>query len=165
MTESYFKKELKSISKIIGLFLITFLFTPIVNFGQGENSSKLFVDTLHMSFKDTVFNFAFDSIAHDLGKIVPSNENNRLVKYFKYIGSEPITITRTRTGDPHFICEYPRETLIPNKIYSFTICFWHQDRQGKMKKVMGFDLSDGNQISLKFTGTYLPITKKEQITE
>ena len=147
-------------SKILELILITFLFTTCVTFGQSGKSSKLSVDTLNITFKDTVFNFAFDSISHNLGDIVPTNENNRLVKYFKYIGTEPIVITRPWTDDPHFICEYPREPLIPNKIYSLTICFWHQDRQGKMTKVMGFNLSDGNRISFKFTGTYLPITKK-----
>jgi len=145
--------------KVRGLIIITFLFTTLVTYGQSEKSSKLSEDIINITFKDTVFNFAFDSIAHNLGNIVPTNENNRLVKYFKYIGTEPIIITRAWTGDPHYICEYPRESLIPNKIYSFTICFYHQDRQGKMTKVMGFDLSDGNRISFKFTGTYLPITK------
>jgi hypothetical protein len=149
-------------TKIIGLLLMTFLFTTCVTFGQGGKSSKLSVDTFNITFKDTVYKFAFDSISHNLGDIVPTNENNRLVKYFKYIGTAPIVITKARTGDPHFICEYPREPLIPNKIYSFTICFWHQDRQGIIIKEMGFDLSDGNRISLKFTGTYLPITKKDE---
>jgi len=160
-TELYFNIE-QTMTKIRGLILITFLFTTDVTYGQGGRSSKLAMDTLNMTFKDTVFNFAFDSIAHNLGNIVPTNENNRLVKYFKYIGKEPIVITRAWTGDPHFICEYPQEPLIPNKIYSFTICFWHQDRQGKMAKVMGFDLSDGNRISFMFTGTYLPITKQDK---
>ena len=74
-------------TKIIGLILITFLFTTLVTFGQGGKASKLSVDTLNMTFKDTVFNFVFDSISHNLGDIVPTNENNRLVKYFKYIGT------------------------------------------------------------------------------
>ena len=148
-------------SKILELILVTFLFTTCVTFGQSGKSSKLSVDTLNITFKDTVFNFAFDSISHNLGNIVPINKNNRLVKYFKYIGTEPIVLTSPWTGDPHFICEYPREPLIPNKIYSLTICFWHQDRQGKMTKEMGFNLSGGNLIIFKFTGTYLPITKKD----
>jgi len=141
---------------------MTFLFTTVVIYGQGAKTSRHSIDTLNMIFKDTIFNFAFDSIDNNLGKIVPTNENNRLVKYFKYIGTEPIIITRAWTGDPHFICEYPREPLIPNKFYSFTICFWHQGRQGKMSKLMGFYLSDGNRITLKFTGTYLPITKQDK---
>jgi hypothetical protein len=149
-------------TKVRELILITFLFTTVVTYGQVGKSSKLSVDTLNMTFKDTVFNFAFDSIAHNLGNIAPKNENNRLVKYFKYIGTEPIVITRAWTGDPHFICEYPREPLIPNKIYSFTVCFWHLDRLGKMTKVMGFDLSDGNRVSFMFTGTYLSLTKQDK---
>ena len=149
-------------NQIIGLILITFLFTTCVTFGQDGKSSKLSADTLNMTFKDTVFNFAFDSISHNLGDIVPTYENNRLVKYFKYIGTEPIVINRAWTGDPHYICIYPEEPLIPNKIYSFTICFYHQNRLGKMTKTMGFDLSDGTQIYLTFTGTNLPITKKDE---
>lgn len=153
---------IQAMTQVRGLILITFLFTTLVTCGQIGKTPKLSVDTLNITFKDTVFNFAFDSIAHNLGNIVPTNENNRLVKYFKYIGTEPIIISGAWTGDPHFICEYPREPLIPNKIYSFTICFYHQDRQGKMTKVMGFDLSDGNKILFKCTGTYLPITKQDK---
>lgn len=160
-TEPYIKIT-QTMTKVRGLILIIFFFTTLVTYGQSGKSSKLLVDTLNMTFKDTIFNFAFDSIAHNLGNIVPTNENNHLVKYFKYIGTEPILITRAWTGDPHFICEYPREPLIPNKIYSFTICFWHEGRQGKMVKVMGFDLSDSNRILFTFTGTYLPITKQDK---
>jgi len=149
-------------SKTSRLILIVFLFTSLVTFGQVEKSSKLLVDSINVTFKDTVFNIAFDSIAHNLGKIVPTNENNTLVKYFKYIGKEPIVITRVWTGDPHFICEYPREPLIPNKIYSFTVCFWHKERQGKLHKRMGFNLSDGNIITFTFSGTYLPIKDNDE---
>lgn len=138
------------------LLLFIFLLTTILTYGQ---NGKPIMDITNITFRDTIFNIAFDSISHHLGNIVPSNKNNRLVKYFKYIGKEPIFIKKTWTSDPHFICEYPKELLMPNKIYSFTICFWHQDRQGNMTKVMGFDLSDGNRISLKFTGTYIPIEK------
>ena len=139
-----------------------FTFTVALTFGQNGQSQKTIQDSINISFKDTVFSIALDSISHNLGQIVPTNDNNRLVKYFKYIGTEPIFITGAWTGDPHFICEYPKEQLIPNKIYSFTVCFWHQDRQGSMTKMMGFDLSDGNRISFKFTGTYLPIIKQDK---
>ena len=148
--------------KLKKLLLLVFILTTVLTYGKNGKSAKILLDSTNITFKDTVFNFAFDSISHNLGDIVPTNENNRLVKYFKYIGTEPIVITRAWTGDPHFICEYPREPLIPNKIYSFTICFWHQDRQGNMTKIMGFDLSDGNIISFKFTGTYIPIIKQDK---
>lgn len=133
-------------------------------FGQIQKSSKNQLDTSSITFRDTIFNIAFDSIKHDLGKIIPSNENgnDKLLKHFKYLGTDSIYITKAWTGDPHFICEYPHEILIPNKIYSFTTCFWHEGRKGKMTKVMGFDLSDGNRISFTFTGTYLPTSIQEE---
>jgi hypothetical protein len=127
----------------------------LLSFGQ-VIESKLMVDTSTIVFKDTVLNFVFDSISHDLGDILP--ENNFIVKYFKFIGDEPIIIRRAWTGDPHYICEYPTEPLIPNKIYSFKVCFCHQGRQGKMIKLMGFDLNDYERITLVFKGTYLPIS-------
>lgn len=148
--------------KLKGLLLIIFTSTTVLTYGQNGKSEKTIQDTANISFRDTIFNIAVDSISHNLGQIVPTNDNNRLVKYFKYIGTEPIFITRAWTGDPHFICEYPKEQLIPNKIYSFTVCFWHQDRQGSMTKIMGFDLSDGNRVSFKFTGTYIPIIKQDK---
>jgi len=148
--------------KLKGLLLIIFIFTTALTFGQNRQSQKTTQEPANISFKDTVFQIVVDSISHNLGQIVPTNDNNRLVKYFKYIGTEPIFITRAWTGDPHFICEYPKDQLIPTKIYSFTVCFWHKDRQGSMTKMMGFDLSDGNRISFKFYGTYLPIIKQDK---
>jgi hypothetical protein len=149
-------------TKIRSLILSTFLFTTVITFGQYGRSPKIAIDTLNMTFKDTLFNLAFDSIAHNLGYIVPTNENNRIVKYFKYIGTEPISISRAWTGDPHYICSYPYEPLKPNKIYSFTVCFWHEGRWGTMSKTMGFYLSNGQRISFRFKGIYLPITKQGQ---
>lgn len=148
--------------RLIKCFGVLFTFTATFTFGQSEQLQKIAQDTKNITFKDTIFNIAVDSISHNLGQIVPTNENNRLVKYFKYIGTDSIFITKVWTNDPHFICEYPKDQLIPNKIYSITICFWHKDRQGSMTKMMGFFLSDGNRISFKFTGTYLPINKEDQ---
>ena len=137
------------------------LFVTMVIHGQEKNLPKIIVDSANLIFKDTLFNIVFDSVSHDLGMIKPIHENSSLVKHFKYIGKDTIVITRTWTGDPHFICEYPREALIPNKIYSIKICFWHEGKQGKMHKSMGFGLSDGNRVVLRFLGDYLPIDEDQ----
>jgi hypothetical protein len=121
-----------------------------------NSQSHCLTDTTQITFRDTISNIVVDSLTHNLGQIVPTNNYNRLVKYFKYIGTEPVYVVRVWTSDPHYICQYPTEILIPNKVYSFTTCFAHHGRQGKMKKIMGLDLSDGTTISLKFTGTYIP---------
>ena len=101
-------------------------------------------------FKDNIFTIVTDSLSHNLGDIPPIN--NKLVKFFKYIGEKPAYITRAWTGDPHFICEYPKEPLIKGKIYSFTVCFSNQGRVGSFNKVMGFNLSSGERIPFTFKG-------------
>lgn len=143
------------------LVLILTLATTLT-FGQSQRSAKILLDTTSITFRDTIFNIAFDSTSHNLGNIIPTNENenNELVKKFKYLGADTIYIRKAWTGDPHFICEYPQEPLITNKIYSFTVCFFHKGRQGTLYKHMGFNLSDGKKITFKFTGVYLPIEKK-----
>ena len=141
--------------------LLILIFTTILAYGQHGIPKITLADTANIVFKDTVFNIAFDSIFHNLGNIIPTYEHNRLVKHFKYIGTKPILITKVWTSDPHFICDFPNEPLVPNKIYSFTVCFCHQGRQGNMTKVMGFELSDGNRISFQFTGKYIPLEKGE----
>ena len=110
---------------------------------------------VEMLFQDTVFNIAFDSLKHNCGQIIPVADSKYLVKYFKYIGKEPLRITKAWTGDPHFICDYPKEDLIPDKVYSFKVCFSHKGREGKMHKQMGFDLSDGNRVFMLFSGEYI----------
>lgn len=132
-------------------------------YGQSDYSSITSLDKGNMIFRDTVFNIAVDSLSHNLGKIVPTNDHNRLVKYFKYVGKDSIYISRAWTNDPHYICEYPKDVLIPNQIYTFTVCFWHHNRQGAISKIMGFDLSDKNRITFMFKGTYLPIAKHEYL--
>jgi hypothetical protein len=143
------------------LLILVFLFGTIPCQAQSEYRSLIPEDTAGVVFKDTLFNIAFDSVAHNLGHIQPVNKQNRLVKYFKYVGTDPVLITRAWSGDPHYICDYPREPLVPNKIYSYTICFWHKGRQGKLNKLMGFNLSDGNSIVLRFTGEYVDVGNKE----
>jgi acetolactate decarboxylase len=115
-------------------------------------------------FKDTVLQFAFDSVRHNLGWINP-RKNARVTKHFQYIGTETVSITRAWTGDPHYICDYPRGPLKPNKTYAFSVCFSHKKRTGILSKEMGFDLSNGEKMTFRFTGQYAPqIWQNVQIT-
>ena len=123
-------------------------FISIVSYGQTTLSEDIV-------FRDTVYNLAFDSLKHDFGKIKPETESKYLLKHFKYIGTKPLSIVKAWTGDPHYICKYPKEELLPNKVYEFTVCFSHKGRLGKMHKQMGFDLSDGNRVFMLFKGEYI----------
>jgi len=105
-------------------------------------------DPNYIVFKDTIFSIVTDSLSHDLGDIPAVN--NKLVKWFKYIGKEPVVIVKAWTNDPHFICGYPKEPLINGEIYSFTVCFSNNGRAGHFNKIMGFDLSSGERISFRF---------------
>lgn len=142
-------------------FALLFLLISSTVQGQDQGLSKLTIDTNLLVFKDTLHNLVFDSTTHHLGMIQPTNEGTKLVKYFKYIGTDVELIMKAWTSDPHYICVYPKKPLIPNKIYSFTICFWHSGKRGKMNKEMGFNLLDNNKITLRFTGEYLPIEQNE----
>ena len=143
------------------LLTIVFLLNSLLSNGQSKNVAITLPDLANIILKDTLFNIAFDSITHDLGLINPSDEKVRLVKHFKYLGTDTILITRTWTEDPHYICEYPKAPLVPNKMYSYTICFHHQGKQGEMSKKMGFYLSDGNRIPLQFNGAYITIKNND----
>ena len=114
----------------------------------------------NIAFKDTMYGFATDSFAHNIGD-VPETFNH-LYKYFKYTGKDSVYITRAWTGDPHYICEYPNEALLPGKIYRFKVCFWMVSRFGSMHKRMGFNLSDGSIISYTFKAN---IVKEKSIPE
>ncbi len=138
--------------KLPFLFFLTVSLSTLPSFGQVQKPDQ---DTLNISFRDTVFNIALDSLKNDLGIIDPSR--TRMVKYIKYVGNEEVRITRSWTSDPHFICGYPQGPLIPGKVYALQICFYHQQRAGSMHKYMGFDLSDGNQVMMQFKGTYPPL--------
>ena len=111
-------------------------------------------------FKDTLNNFVYDSISNNLGKIPFSYESSRLVKHFKYIGKDKIYILKAWAQDPHYICDYPTDILIPNKIYSYTICFYNNGRSGKTQKSMGFNFSDNGSVSFKFFGQYKEPTER-----
>ena len=107
--------------------------------------------TQNIVLKDTIGDFVFDALVTEMGTVPQKNSN--LVKYFKYIGSDSVIIFRAWTGDPHYICEYPAlQILKKDSIYSFAVCFWHQNRQGQFHKIMGFDFSNGQRVSLVFKG-------------
>lgn len=105
---------------------------------------------ISIAFKDSFQFFVTDSFLHDVG-VVPDS-NSKIIKHFKYIGSEAVIIQRTFTGDPHFIGRWPKEPLIPGKVYSFTVYFYHKHRSGYFKKRMGFILSNNERISFIFKG-------------
>lgn len=130
---------MKKIRSLIAVLLLIFSASA-----SGQKGEKI--------FRDTAGTIATDSFVHDLGSI--PKVNNTLVKFFKYTGKEPAFITRTWTGDPHFICEYPHEPLVKGKIYSFTVCF-AQTVPGVFNKTMGFDLSNGERISFVFKANVL----------
>lgn len=113
-----------------------------------------YVNAAGIVFADTLLNFVTDSFRHNLGKIQPVN--TRLRKPFKVTGSSPVIIERAWTGDPHFICEYPKEPLFSGKVYWMTVCFAQQSRRGPFNKAMGFTLSDGQTITFVFTGEVVP---------
>ena len=92
-------------------------------------------------FRDTIAMMVFDSTTTRMYGW-PSKDV-RMVKYFKYIGDEPIIIVQAYTGDPHFICDFPREPLIKDHIYSFKICFSFHSRGGPFHKQMGLVIVTG----------------------
>ena len=149
------KPMLMNVTRCIKFIIIML---PCWGYGQA-GGRKPVTDTTALVFKDTLYNLAFDSLKHDLGEIIPRNENNRLTKHFIYVGNEPMSIIGTWTSDPHFICDWPKGPLIPYKVYAYTVCFWHEGRQGSMHKEMGFYLSNGEKITLIFTGKYSAVER------
>ncbi|MGQ0740290.1 MAG: hypothetical protein ACT4OJ_14655 [Bacteroidota bacterium] len=110
-----------------------------------QNSEKIFADTLQ--------GIATGSFSHDLGNV--PMQNNKLIKSFIYTGDDTVYILRTWTGDPHFICDYPKGPMVKGNIYLFTVCFWHEGRPGIFHKTMGFNLSNGKTIAFVFKGNVL----------
>lgn len=140
-------------SKYVALVVTTLILSwqnKIIAQSEGFSNS--------VELRDTIYQFVFDSLNHDLGIIDPKIKGTSHVKkYFMYFGNEPMLISRAWTGDPHFICDYPKEPLEKGKLYSFTICFYHQGRGGILKKRMGFTLMNGNRITMNFKGNYKKI--------
>ncbi|MDD3685763.1 MAG: WG repeat-containing protein [Bacteroidales bacterium] len=141
-------------------FRLTLLLLAFAELGFSQIKSIVYCDTVvnpqSISFKDTCYSFVTDSLTHNLG-FVPQT-TGKLYKYFKYVGDEDVIITRAWTGDPHFICDYPQEKLKKNEIYHFTVCFTFIKRPGRFKKMMGFELSNGERISFTFSGIGIPST-------
>jgi hypothetical protein len=136
------------INKIVLILLLGFC--NAVCYGQSRllNDSSLIV-LVHP--RDTQFCMATDSFVHDLGLVAP--RNGYLIKKIKIVGNEPVVISSPWTSDPHFICDYPREPMLPSRIYFFKVCFYFEGRGGYLfNKMMGFELSNGQRISFQFRG-------------
>jgi hypothetical protein len=131
------------------VFVLMFIFAAFFCNAQSEGKKPE-----SYQFKDTIYSFVFDSLNSDLGEVEPANINNRMVKHFIYLGEKPTFITGQKSGDPHFICEYPKEPIVRGKVYSFTVCFWFQNGKGSFNKLMMLELDDGKFITFKFKGVY-----------
>ncbi len=132
--------------------------TPKINTGLLTTfllvwSLPFFAQKEERIYADTLQDIATDSFSHDLGNI--PMVNNKLTKPFIYTGTDTLFIIRTWTGDPHYICEYPKEAIVKGKTYAFTVCFWNEGRPGLFNKTMGFELSNGKRIVFVFKGQVL----------
>ena len=150
----------RQISRALVHWSFSLLMLLMMNSLRSQPSFDLPINTLEMQFKDTLNDFAFDSLQHHLGKINPESANTRVTKYFQYLGEDGVCITKAWSSDPHFICMYPKEILIPGKIYSYTICFIHQGRKGPIDKSMGFRFSNETFVAIRFTGAYADVLKE-----
>lgn len=119
---------------------------------SAQNETGKVKDVSTIIFKDTLSNLAFDSSTTRLYAM--QKGQYRLVKYFKYVGDSAVVITKAWTNDPHYICDYPTEPLIPGKVYAFSTCF--SFFPGQFQKRMGFNLSNGEVITLIYKGSVLP---------
>lgn len=124
--------------------------TPIFAFSQ---AAQFLGPPDSIQYRDTVDNVATDSFAHNFGRIpiLPKE----LEKPFQYLGDEPVMINKAWTGDPHFICEYPKDSLVPGQHYKFVVCFYTK-RHGKMAKSMGFRFSNGEMVVFRFLADIAP---------
>lgn len=92
----------------------------------------------------------FDAKALELG-LLPQ-ENMRVTIPFVYLGKEPQLISRVWTGDPHYVCKYPQEPLMPGKEYTLTVCFWLRDRPGPMNRNVTLWLANGRAFVCRLRG-------------
>ena len=120
-------------------------------FTHAQSSSSM---PLNLVFRDTIADFVFDSLDNDLGDVAPVNTNNRRTKRFMYLGAEPVFIVGQQSGDPHFICDYPKEPLKKGVVYSITVCFWFQNGKGRFNKTMSLKLSNGQLLFFKYKGQF-----------
>lgn len=135
--------------KMYFFLMILFLFVQELNAQQNTIVEQSIV------FKDTVNQMVTDSCHHDFGNISQYHPS-RLKKYFKYIGTKKINILRAWTGDPHYICSYPKEELIPGKVYCIEICFYFKGRIGAINKKMGLIFSDETRLDFTFKANIFP---------
>ena len=132
------------------LLLITVLSSSML-FAQDLPTLYVPLDSSKLTeFRDTIYDFAFDSLTCNMVNM--PQRHMIITKKFKYLGHDEIEIIRAWTGDPHFICDYPKEPLKKGKIYTFNICFHFKDRKVPFNKEMGFDLSNKRRIDFTFFG-------------
>ena len=132
------------------LLLITVLSSSML-FAQDLPTLYVPLDSSKLTeFRDTIYDFAFDSLTCNMVNM--PQRYMTITKKFKYLGHAEIEITRAWTGDPHYICDYPKEPLKKCKIYTFNVCFSFKDRKGPFKREMGFDLSNEQRIVFTFRG-------------
>lgn len=136
--------------KSLAAFIIFILLAPFNAASQQISYTE--VESIPV-FRDTVGPLAFDSIFHRMVTI-SQPVNFHIEKKLKNIGKVPVIISSTFTSDPHFICDYPREPILPGRTYSFKVCFTFPSIRQKYhwQKIMGFVLSDSTIIQLHFEG-------------
>jgi len=123
-------------------------------FGNAQPGYLMFREP-QIILQDTIGDFVFDALVTEMDTV--RQENTRLVKYFKYIGSDAVKINKAWTSDPHLICQYPNnQTLKTDSIYSFTVCFTHRGRPGNFQTTMGFDFSNEQRVAMTFKGVVKP---------
>jgi hypothetical protein len=126
----------------------------VLTYGQARDSASATLDSSTMVRKDTFAGIVTDSFFHRLGAV--PMRNTKLQIPFQYIGKDSVCIARTWTNDPHYLSSYPQENLVPGKWYHLEVSFYHKDRPGYFSKMMGFYLSNGENILFKFSGTVMP---------
>ena len=135
----------------ISCICILLLFSSAILLGQDLPTLYVSIDSSKLNeFRDTIYDFAFDSLTCNMVNM-PERQMT-VTKKFKYLGHDEIRIDGAWTGDPFFICDYPKEFLKKGKIYTFNICFYFKNRKGPFKREMGFDLSNKKRISFTFRG-------------
>jgi hypothetical protein len=105
----------------------------------------------NIEFRDTLNQFAIDSLTHDLGEISPGSF--QIIKYFKYLGTEEIHLNNFN-DDPHFITEFNQTTLVKDQVYQFSVIFHFSENLENFQSKMGFELSNGEKLPFMFTGKF-----------
>ncbi len=141
-----------------GLMMVFSIILTFNGYGQNKKYDSSLPREGNVEFKDTLLSMVTDSFVTNLGN--RPDTNLKLTKYFKYLGKDAPFIIRAWTGDPHYICEYPKHGLIKDKIYSMKICFAFKHKRGLFSKDMGLVLSNGDRIVFRFKGNIIPEEKE-----